>query len=174
MPYATEDDHQYMAERGFTRRDDLNGYTKLWDGNMLTILAAWEDRKRGSLDVPPSEDVFWVATAVSAGRDGVEGLLPVVRFSDRQPTPTTAYVTAEDHLVLTDAGFLQREGEVPGRYRRMRYPGEYEYVTRYVYRNGGAVWNAYLHAPNRSWTGAGLPTAAAALAYAEVENWGRQ
>lgn len=95
MTYASEEDHAYLAERGFTRRDDLNGYTKLQDGIMLTILATWKDRKRGSLDVPPSEDVFWAATASPIGSDGVPGLLPVVRFSDRQPTPITAYVTAE-------------------------------------------------------------------------------
>ena len=82
-------------------------------------------------------------------------------------------VTAEDHLALTDAGFRQREGEGPGRYRRMRVPGEYEYVSLYIRRNCDAVWTAYLHSPNRSWTGEGLPTAAAALAFAEVENWGR-
>ena len=91
MTYASEEDHAYLAERGFTRRDDLNGYTKLYGGNMFTILATWEDRKRGSLDVPPSEDVFWVVTV----SDGSVGLLPVVRFADRQPTPVTAYVTAE-------------------------------------------------------------------------------
>ncbi len=95
MTYASEEDHAYLAERGFTRRDDLNGYTKLYGGNMFTILATWEDRKRGSLDVPPSEDVFWVVTASPVASDGSVGLLPVVRFSDRQPTPVTAYVTAE-------------------------------------------------------------------------------
>lgn len=83
-------------------------------------------------------------------------------------------VAAEDHILLLDAGFHQREGEAPGRYRRMRYPGEYEYVSRYVYRNGDAVWSVYLHTSNRHWTGEVLPTAAAALAFAEVENWGRK
>lgn len=95
MTYASEEDHAYLAERGFTRRDDLNGYTRLRDGVLTTVLATWKDRKRGSLDVPPSEDVFWTVMHAPLMSDGVPGMLPVVRFSDRQPTPVTAYVTAE-------------------------------------------------------------------------------
>ena len=85
----------------------------------------------------------------------------------------SAPVAAEDHVVLVDAGFDQRAGETPGRYRRVE--GEdYMYITRYVYTSGQVTWSAYRYYRNASWHGEALPTAAAALAFAEVENWGRK
>ena len=89
------------------------------------------------------------------------------RVWDRTP------VAAEDHQLLVNAGFHQRDEESPGRYRRVE--GEdYMYITRYVHTGGQVTWSAYWYYRNDSWHGEELPTAAAALAFAEVENWGRQ
>lgn len=82
-------------------------------------------------------------------------------------------VAAEDHILLLDAGFHQRSGEAPGRYRRVEGI-DYLYITRYVHTSGQATWSTYRYDRNNSWHGEALPTAAAALAFAEVENWGRK
>lgn len=82
-------------------------------------------------------------------------------------------VAAEDHILLLNAGFHQRDVEVPGRYRRVEGEG-CMYITRYVHTSGQVTWSAYRYCRNGSWHGEGLPTAAAALAFAEVENWGRK
>lgn len=82
-------------------------------------------------------------------------------------------VAAEDHILLLAAGFHQRDGEAPGRYRRIEGV-DYLYITRYVHTSGQTWW-AYRHSrSSSSWQGEILPTAAAALAFAEVENWGRK
>lgn len=82
-------------------------------------------------------------------------------------------VAAEDHILLLGAGFHQRDGEAPGRYRRVE-GDDYMYISRYVYTTGQASWSVYRHSRGSGWQGEILPTAAAALAFAEVENWGRQ
>lgn len=49
------------------------------------------------------------------------------------------------------------------------------YITRYVHTTSRQMWWAYRHSrSSSSWQGEILPTAAAALAFAEVENWGRK
>ena len=83
-------------------------------------------------------------------------------------------VAAEDHILLLAAGFHQRDGEAPGRYRRIEGV-DYLYITRYVHTTSRQMWWAYRHSrSSSSWQGEILPTAAAALAFAEVENWGRK
>lgn len=82
-------------------------------------------------------------------------------------------VAAEDHILLLAAGFHQRDWEAPGWYRRVD-GDDYLYITRYVYSSGQESWSVYRHSRGVGWPGETLPTAAAALAFAEVENWGRK
>lgn len=90
--YATSEDHEYLLGVGFTD-DGMRFVRRVGDGHQF-IGPAWEGMKLGSVCPPPEEDVYWSA-ASAGGSNDAWGVTLVVRFEDRQPTPTAAFVLAE-------------------------------------------------------------------------------
>ena len=91
--YATTEMAEKLAERGFTRAEHLHGYFRLREGRVQSITYSWDQRDPKKLDVPPAEEVFWIAT--SAGMDHREPIQIVVPAAERCPDPVTCFVTAE-------------------------------------------------------------------------------
>lgn len=98
-------------------------------------------------------------------------------------TSPDAEALVQQFIYLRQAGFEHRAGEdgLKGRMRRIVYPAwrspsghhqsaNYQYIQRRYYK-GVESWKADGYEPGfqSPW----LPTAAACLAFAEIENWGR-
>lgn len=101
MAYCTPEDTAYLAERGFALAKDGQAFHRSNDAPdspcsdyVDAILPCWEGRRHhNDLDVPPGDGVFW--QAVRAFSDSDKQLQLIVGFNDQQPTPISAYVTAE-------------------------------------------------------------------------------
>lgn len=92
MAYCTPEDTAYLAERGFVLSQDGQAFNK-WVGNIVyIIMPVWPAMKVNQLDTPDASMVVWVA---QAGYGEGIGLVAVVSFHDQQPTPISAFVTAE-------------------------------------------------------------------------------
>ena len=97
MAYATADMAAQLFELGFSSlRIGLareEGFCRLRDGRTQTIVYTWDKRDRASLEVPPAEEVFWIASSADVSKAG--GLEVVVQASERCPDPVTCFVSAE-------------------------------------------------------------------------------
>lgn len=91
--YATIEDHEYLLGVGFTDDGGAAHFARRVGDQHQIISPTWEGMKMGSVSPPTEEDVYW--SAVSVGTTNNWGVTMVVRFEDRQPTPTAAFVLAE-------------------------------------------------------------------------------
>jgi len=94
MAYCTPEDTEYLLGQGFVLGADGTVFWRLRDGWQQQIQPLWESMKPGMVDVPPSEGVFWGAFGCLV-LDRETKMELVVQLSDRQPTPTSCFVTAE-------------------------------------------------------------------------------
>lgn len=90
--YATTEDHEYLLGVGFI--DDGTGFVRRVGDVHQIISPAWEGMKAGSLSPPQEDAVCWNVAFAGTHHDELSVSL-VVRFEDRQPTPTAAFVLAE-------------------------------------------------------------------------------
>jgi len=97
MAYATADMTAQLFDAGFSSmrigiaREE--GFCRLRNGRSETIIYTWDKRDRASLEVPPPEEVFWIASSADISKAG--GLEVVVPASERCPDPITCFVSAE-------------------------------------------------------------------------------
>lgn len=90
--YATIEDHEYLLGVGFT--DDGTGFVRRVGDRHQIISPVWKGMKAGALSPPQEDAVCWNVAFAVAHHDEWNVSL-VVRFEDRQPTPTAAFILAE-------------------------------------------------------------------------------
>jgi hypothetical protein len=94
MAYADVDMQAKLFEQGFHtfNAGGADGFSRLREGQIQTIVCTWERQDRRSLEVPPPDEVFWIA---SVGVLDGAALRLVVPAAERCPDPITCFVSAE-------------------------------------------------------------------------------